>query len=331
MSIFYDILSITQTKFIYIIKERLCDNMKSLESNSFSSEDNKKNNIIKGKTKNSIIRNRIIILLPAVLALSLLLINLSPIMVYYFNDLSNKGYVRIYLLVIFVFLLWIAARIVYNNYSSGLKTKQYLMKEIKTSRRINNELKKENEELRRLSFSDQLTGIPNRRSFTHFIETKYEKLKNRNPLMSVIMIDIDFFKQYNELLGHNEADRVIVYVAEEIYGVCNGKSNIAARFGGDEFIFASFNCDEDQIYEIAENIRSRVSKIKISNCPNKNMGNISISLGVATVRVTTPEDINKCMEFADKALYMSKSNGRNCVNKISSNSKKNETNYYVAS
>ena len=300
--------------------------MKLHESGSLTFNDNKKSNFERIASSYNLHINKILIVLLIGIIFTLCLVSINPLINRGFKDLNLRDYFMIYSLIIFSFLSWTVSRILYKNYCNRFDSK-----EIEKNKRENAELIKSNKELKKLSFTDQLTGIANRRCFINYIDSEYEQKLKKNSLVSIIMIDVDFFKQYNDYLGHCVADKILIAVAKEINSVCKSITGVAARYGGDEFIITTINSDEKQIHELAKAIRNRVNALVVPNNKLDSIRNISVSIGTSTVRINTKDDINKCIDFADKALYEAKSNGRNCVRNKSDCQGKQGSKYYVAS
>lgn len=223
-------------------------------------------------------------------------------------------------LIVSIIMAWCASRILYTHYCNDFKSKTTLKKtnalladEIEHNRVINAMLEKANEDLKELTLIDELTGIPNRRSLNNYIDFSYiYKIKNGS-LFSVIMMDIDYFKQYNDNYGHNAGDGVLFSVAQEINAVVRYPVDFAARYGGEEFILVSFGTDEKYIRELAETIKNRIMDLNIEHGFSRISNCITLSLGTSTVTALDKEDIFNCIEFADRALYSAKANGRNRV------------------
>lgn len=201
-------------------------------------------------------------------------------------------------LTVFILISLISSRIVFYNYCHDFNNKILISKM--------------HRELQELSYLDELTCLPNRRSFNHFIDTNYRGKRHSVSSVSVIMIDIDFFKQFNDQYGHMEGDKVLVRVAEQIKGSVVDGRHFAARIGGEEFIYLTQGEDPSSVVKIAESLRSRIELLKI---PNEKSGHrvLTISLGVSRIELTLENTIDKSIEFADKALYKAKISGRNCI------------------
>jgi len=159
--------------------------------------------------------------------------------------------------------------------------------------------------------TDQLTKINNRRGF----ELKYELLQqdfdeNRNEF-SLLLIDIDHFKKFNDTHGHAIGDKVLSYVASTLKsGVTD--DDVAARFGGEEFVIALKNSNQEKALEIADELRVTIANKRLrSNQAKGSLGNVTVSIGVATIRIE--EDLDSLIDRADKAMYQAKDKGRNQV------------------
>jgi diguanylate cyclase (GGDEF)-like protein len=182
-------------------------------------------------------------------------------------------------LVIFIIISWLASRILYYNYMSEYKNKKLLeqsnkllSKEIEENRIINSKLQKANKKLEKLSKIDDLTGISNRRGFNNYIDFVYKSNFNENETVSAIMIDIDYFKQYNDNYGHSAGDLVLKLIADEINSNARRSADFAARYGGEEFLVIAVNTDADGIAVINEKIPQPANDgpyyFKVS-CPGK--------------------------------------------------------------
>ncbi|MBT2291238.1 GGDEF domain-containing protein [Paenibacillus albidus] len=226
-------------------------------------------------------------------------------------------------LIVFLFFSWVASRILYVTYCSNSHSRiqlkqsnQRLEEEITENKRVHVELERANQELQRLSLVDVLTGIPNRRAFEQEVQ---QWLKLHGPiggLVSLMMIDIDYFKLFNDNYGHAAGDEVITMIAQVIHEAADTPSNIAARLGGEEFVLAAFGTGEKQAGELAENIRQHVSEMKIRHEYSAIHPYVTVSLGTATGRISNAADFSKLMLLADQALYAVKAGGRNSVKSL---------------
>ena len=225
------------------------------------------------------------------------------------NRLINTA---LYLLVIFIVFILLISLYWIKKLSRLSKKLEYDVKQ-RTEELYNTNqlLLQANAELKKISTTDELTEIHNRRYFDSLFQKIWEvSVKERKPL-SIIMIDIDNFKIFNDTYGHLVGDRCLKSVAEVIKSVVKREGDLVARFGGEEFIVMLSNTTEKDALVIAESMRVQVERLAIKN--EKIDSVITISLGVA---VTIPDIYIKPYDLinrADKLLYKGKESGRNKV------------------
>ncbi len=185
--------------------------------------------------------------------------------------------------------------------------------EIQKREVIQQELKKLNKELSDLSEIDGLTGIANRRHFDEFYEREFRhSIRYQTPL-SLMMLDIDFFKEYNDHYGHLNGDKIIIEMAGIFKKYAQRSNDLAGRFGGDEFIILLSDATQEVCITIAKKIQNELVELKLihefsSVCPI-----ISLSIGIATVIPNRETKLTELIERADQALYQAKQNGRNQI------------------
>ena len=175
------------------------------------------------------------------------------------------------------------------------------------------ESKKRENQLAKMSMRDALTGIENRRGFDRYLEDKWGMLAEIGEPMSLILIDIDYFKQFNDHYGHLEGDVTLIKVAQQIASSIDNETALAARYGGEEFAIVLPQYDLEVAYELAQQICLSIEQAAIvhKHSPVKEV--ISISCGVASIIPTKDTDVNTLIDFADQALYAAKEQGRNRV------------------
>jgi diguanylate cyclase (GGDEF)-like protein len=173
----------------------------------------------------------------------------------------------------------------------------------------NEEAARRNEQLSSIAFTDRLTGIPNRRYFDEIADTINADPEQVLPL-AICMLDIDHFKNLNDVLGHLQGDRCLRVVATTIRNHLRQKGDILARFGGEEFVLLLPNTDATEAREVAERVREAVFSLKHPN-PGTVLGLVSISAGLAVA--VTAGGVAGLLQDADRALYRAKAGGRNRV------------------
>ena len=167
--------------------------------------------------------------------------------------------------------------------------------------------------LMKLSTTDALTKVSNRRAFDEYIERAWEDARKKGQCVSIMMMDVDRFKLYNDNFGHIVGDQCLVSIAETISSRFQRRGDMFARFGGEEFVAVVINEPDDDVLKFAENIRASVEALKISNPRNKQNPYITMSIGLASRIPTEGESPYSLIELADASLYAAKQTGRNKV------------------
>jgi diguanylate cyclase (GGDEF)-like protein len=169
-----------------------------------------------------------------------------------------------------------------------------------------------NEKYRRLSLFDELTGLANRRNFDKTLDREFKLAKRDKKPLSVVLCDIDFFKIYNDKYGHQVGDACLAKVAQALANSVSRPTDLACRYGGEEFTFILPNTDLEGAQKFSEKVRQAVSDLHITHEGSTVSPYVSLSLGVATYngQFSNGEEITK---QADDALYQAKDKGRNRV------------------
>jgi len=167
--------------------------------------------------------------------------------------------------------------------------------------------------LRELSSTDGLTLLANRRSFDEALEREWHRATRHGEPVSLIMADIDHFKQYNDTYGHVAGDRCLQQVAAAIAAGVRLAGALVARYGGEEFAVILPRADAVAAQEIAEGLRRRVEALGIAHSGNPVGGRVTISIGISTRTPPQTADYVSLMNSADQALYRAKELGRNAV------------------
>lgn len=210
----------------------------------------------------------------------------------------------------------------------GLGAVDYITKPIRApivKARVRNhlELKRQRDLLTTLSLVDGLTGIPNRRRFDEFLDLEWRRsLRTKNSL-SIIMIDIDHFKLFNDHYGHALGDECLRKVAQTLFDSIKRTTDLVARYGGEEFICALPFAKLEDAVNIADKIRQNVLDLKIPHSFSPVSEYVTMSLGVATTVPNLNISPEKLVEAADRALYEAKAAGRNQVKSFYLNAENN--------
>lgn len=174
-------------------------------------------------------------------------------------------------------------------------------------------LEQENRNLRQLSYLDGLTGIANRRHFEEAFDLEWRRACRAGTALSLVMIDADYFKPYNDIYGHQRGDDCLIRIANALRNGLNRPGDLAARFGGDEFMLLIPGSDAQGVGELAEGLRARVATMEIIHTGSPADKVVTISLGVVTSYPTRGFSSADLLVAADEALYRAKEEGRNQV------------------
>ena len=165
------------------------------------------------------------------------------------------------------------------------------------------------------SLTDSLTGLSNRRYFDEALKTEFSRMNRSGSELSLIMLDVDFFKSYNDLYGHVAGDECLRRMAATFRKLIVRAPDIVARYGGEEFVIILPNTDNHGAYALAERLREEVASLRIPHELSAISDVVTISLGVATAAPMKWETPDKLVNQVDEAMYLAKKNGRNRVEK----------------
>lgn len=185
-------------------------------------------------------------------------------------------------------------------------------------REMKKQLEASNRKLQKLSMLDGLTGISNRRHFDTTLDESLSSAAAKESPLSLILIDIDYFKRFNDSYGHQGGDDCLIRVAKALSSECKNAEDLAARYGGEEFVILLPDTNEAQAHTVAERIRKAVQDMGIEHKASDVAKCVTLSLGVSTSLPNKKLTAEQLIERADKALYKAKETGRNQSVKASS-------------
>lgn len=187
------------------------------------------------------------------------------------------------------------------------------MFDISERKRIEQQLLEMQKKLEVLSYQDGLTGVANRRMFDSVLEAEWMEARRSQQPLSLIMIDIDYFKQYNDCYGHLQGDEVLKRVAQVLNGAGLRAKDFFARFGGEEFALILPETSETSAKKIAERCRNLVFKEQIPHAASEVGQMLTISMGVGTITPTTQDSCAGFLQTVDTMMYQAKKSGRNRI------------------
>ena len=179
------------------------------------------------------------------------------------------------------------------------------------------ELKQNRDELVRLARTDGLTGLYNRRTFDDLLQREWQRLARTGEPLSVIMMDVDHFKLYNDTYGHGGGDSCLQRVASAAEGTLQRPADVVARYSGEEFVALLPETRLDGAIAVAEAIRAAVASLEIPHSSSKTAAHVTLSLGAACTIPHADRDPTTSLELADQQLYAAKAEGRNRAKGIS--------------
>jgi diguanylate cyclase (GGDEF)-like protein len=168
-------------------------------------------------------------------------------------------------------------------------------------------------ELESKSYSDGLTGIANRRRFDTHVEDEFRRAKRTDTPLSLVMIDVDCFKAYNDNYGHPKGDQCLVQIAEALTRTLERPCDLLARYGGEEFMAVLPDTDAQGALNVAEAMLAEVETLAIEHRFSDIAKYVTISLGVITKTPTIDTAVAHIIGAADRALYRAKNQGRNRI------------------
>lgn len=184
------------------------------------------------------------------------------------------------------------------------------MFDISERKQQENELLRLQKELEALSYQDALTGLANRRLFEQTLQREWSSaLRNQQPL-SLVMLDVDEFKQYNDRYGHTAGDNALKNIATQLVAVLR-VSDLAARIGGEEFVVVLPNTTEQEAAQAAERIREAIQAAAIEHSASRVASCLTVSLGLGTIMPAEAEGAARFVDAVDRELYRAKREGRN--------------------
>ena len=175
-------------------------------------------------------------------------------------------------------------------------------------------LKEANKKLEKLASKDGLTGLTNRRLFDKLVREEWQRARRNKDYLGLIMLDIDYFKEYNDFYGHQKGDDCLKKLANTMKDVIKRPGDLVARYGGEEFVVVLPQTDLSGTERIAEKIRQEIVNLRIPHQESKVSDYVTVSLGAAVAQPNSKENrVKKLIEVADNLLYEAKEKGRNRI------------------
>ncbi len=195
-----------------------------------------------------------------------------------------------------------------------LKEKNQILKqELEIRIELEHKLRSSNQKLKNLAIVDSLTGIANRRKFDQKIQQEWLRLTREKAFLSLIMIDVDYFKLYNDSYGHQAGDDCLQQVAQAISRTVKRPADLVARYGGEEFAVILPSTDKTGATHVAKCIKAAIEELRIPHTSSTVADRVTISQGIATTIPNSDSLSESLICLADVALYEAKDRGRNSL------------------
>ena len=214
---------------------------------------------------------------------------------------------------LFIFATLLMWRLILREETRRTDAEDELRKYVSHTEVLNKELEQVNKKLEVMSIVDEVTGIYNRRYFNQHVATEWNTALRQKTPISILLMDIDHFKKYNDTYGHQAGDECLKSVASEMKSFLRRSSDFVARFGGEEFIAITLGLDEDNAFSIADKLREAIEILHIPHEESGVSDYVTVSCGIVTVTPSKEQSISEIIKLADDALYEAKANGRNQV------------------
>ncbi|MCW8837882.1 MAG: GGDEF domain-containing protein [Thiovulaceae bacterium] len=234
---------------------------------------------------------------------------LPPVLMLMYTILRQSNelfYELVFLITVYIILMYVTSLKYHNHLTRSLELRY-------ANEQLVDELQIANKKLILLSEIDELSQIHNRRSMNKFLTKSWEwHYKCKQPI-SILVIDIDFFKQYNDSYGHLKGDECILEIAKILEKNTRSELDLAARYGGEEFVVILHKIQEIEALNIAQRISSDLLSKQIKHQSSEVSEYLTLSIGLACMVPTKIDNQTKFFDLADTRLYKAKQNGRNQI------------------
>jgi len=188
-----------------------------------------------------------------------------------------------------------------------------LMRERNARIKAENELKEVNDKLEKLSITDQLTTLHNRRHFDHIFDLELKRAIRSKTVFSLVSLDIDYFKRINDTYGHQYGDNALISLGKSLKDICQRPGDFVFRVGGEEFSIIISDSKNESALNLAKSLQDKIKILKIENTNSDVSKYMTVSIGIITLIPNINDTIDSIMKKADEKLYLAKEKGRNRI------------------
>lgn len=245
--------------------------------------------------------------------LSFQAVSIIPYVVYMSILLERRGLVLLCMFLIFMAGVVASIRRMNKTLTQNMALQYKNLQMVDTLSESNQQLQNANEKLKTLSLEDTLTELHNRRYFEIQLEIEWRRDSREQKILTLMIIDIDYFKLYNDTYGHAEGDECLKSVAQVLKSCLHRTTDIIARIGGEEFVVMLPNINTKGALKLAKQMQHQLDLSGLVHATSPLGDNVTVSIGVASVIPGESATALSLFKAADKALYKAKSKGRNQV------------------
>ncbi|MGA1408274.1 MAG: sensor domain-containing diguanylate cyclase [Prochlorotrichaceae cyanobacterium] len=211
-------------------------------------------------------------------------------------------------------VVWVLAQCIFTFNEQGENTGSIgALTDISHQKQLEEKLAEANARLQQMAHIDGLTEIPNRRYFDNTLAQEWQRLKREGQTIALLMIDIDYFKPYNDTYGHLQGDRILKTVAHTLRRLVHRPADFVARYGGEEFACVLPATTVEGAQKIAQDIQAEIDRLAIPHQASEISPILTLSIGIGCQTPTSHQSPHTLIEIADQALYHAKRQGRNRI------------------
>ncbi len=247
------------------------------------------------------------------LMISFQLLSTMPFVIYVAVTLQDRGVLLMVLFALYMVAILLSIRRMDASLSESLSLQYENTRIVSSLSESNQELQFANEKLETLTLEDELTGLYNRRYFEMQLKAEWKRETREQKVLTLMVIDIDYFKLYNDTYGHAEGDTCLKRVAQVLKSCLNRPADIVARIGGEEFVMMLPDVDVKGVLTLAQQIKEQLQHAALTHGTSPLGENLTVSIGAASVIPGEDTTALGLFKAADKALYKAKAKGRNQV------------------
>lgn len=222
------------------------------------------------------------------------------------NQTDEGFYPLLILFLIYIALMYISSLKYHNRLANSLRLRF-------ENEQLAEKLAQYNKRLLELADMDELTGLHNRRSLNRYLRMASNQHFLDQHHLSLIFLDLDYFKQYNDTYGHERGDQCLIRVAAILKSNARQSSDMMTRYGGEEFTLILANTNAQQARQVAERIQQDLNQLHLPHAASPISDHVTISIGIVTMIPQQPDSCAHLLSIADKALYEAKKTGRNRI------------------